>query len=86
MAVKRHDDHCIPWGGETIVHEGVVIGHVTSTAFDFKLGHPVCLGFIERKIEGLDANDLKINIADKMYPVQIETYNSDDEVGGERVT
>lgn len=71
MVVKAHDDDCIPWGGETVVHDGDVIGHVTSAAFDFKLGHPVCLGFIKGQDERLNEDRLEINIADKMYPVQI---------------
>ncbi|XP_031549620.1 pyruvate dehydrogenase phosphatase regulatory subunit, mitochondrial-like [Actinia tenebrosa] len=75
MVVKKHDDDCIPWGGETVVHDGDVIGHVTSTAFDFKLGHPVCLGFIESKGEAVEENRLEINIADKMYPVHIVKNN-----------
>lgn len=71
MVVKKHDDDCIPWGGEAVVHDGDVIGHVTSTAFDFKLGHPVCLGFIGSQEKGFDENRLEINIADKMYPAEI---------------
>jgi pyruvate dehydrogenase phosphatase regulatory subunit/4-methylaminobutanoate oxidase (formaldehyde-forming) len=68
--MKQHDNDCIPWGGETVVHNGEVIGTVTSSAFNFQLGHPVCLGFIEKQVETFDEN-LEINIAGTMYPVQV---------------
>ncbi len=57
-----------PQGGEPIVVAGEICGQVTSAAFGYRVGHPVCLGYIsgvaKAKLEGLG---VAVNIAGHLY-------------------
>ena len=58
-----------PQGGEPIVVADEICGQVTSAAYGYRVGHPVCLGYVgglaKTKLEGLS---VEVNIAGRLYP------------------
>jgi len=57
-----------PQGGEPVVVADKICGQVTSAAFGYRVGYPVCLGYIsgraKTKLEGLQ---VAVNIAGQLY-------------------
>jgi len=71
--LKQHNSDNFPWGAETVVHKGDVIGSLTSSGFNFDDGHPVCLGFIKGDVQDIVSSneELSVNIAGILYQVEI---------------
>ncbi|XP_032219176.2 pyruvate dehydrogenase phosphatase regulatory subunit, mitochondrial isoform X2 [Nematostella vectensis] len=77
VKVKQNDDDYFPWGGETIVHNGDVIGMVTSSVYSFAQGRPVCFALVEKDGEEITADflqgkRLQMNIAGQMFDVEAD--------------
>ena len=80
MAMEKHDDDNIPWGGEPILREGEIVGFVSSASYSFILDQPVCLGYISRADEPVDQEyiqnkGLELDIAGSVYPVRTVLHN-----------
>lgn len=48
------DDDLLPWGGENIYRNGRLVGYVTSAAFGYTIGKPVCIGYVYAKHAGTE--------------------------------
>ena len=76
IALQEHDDDNYPWGGEPILRNGSLAGSITSACYSFKLGRPVCLGYLQG--EGPDAvfqdGRFEIDIAGNLFPVSVSLH------------
>lgn len=73
------DDSVLPWGYENIYRNGQMVGYVTSAAFGYTVGKPICIGYVYAKHAGREAVSLEylregsyeIDIAGNMRPAEI---------------
>lgn len=73
------DDNLLPWGDENIYRNGRLVGYVTSAAFGYTIGEPVCIGYVYAKHAGtemvtsafLKEGSYEIDIAGSMCPAAI---------------
>ena len=57
-----------PIGGEPIRIDGVIRGRVTSAAFGFRVGRPVCLGYLKGDLGELERLEVEIDVAGRRWP------------------
>ncbi|KAL9975914.1 hypothetical protein ACROYT_G013133 [Oculina patagonica] len=76
ITLQEHDDNNYPWGGEPILRNGSLAGSTTSACHSFKLGRPVCLGYLEGVGEDSVVQDgqFEIDIAGSLFPVSVSLH------------
>jgi 4-methylaminobutanoate oxidase (formaldehyde-forming) len=65
ITLVLEDETAVPIGHEPIYLKGEIIGHTTSTAFGFRIGKPVALGYVH--IDNPDGVEVELDIARKMF-------------------
>ncbi len=59
------DENAVPIGHEPIYLNGNIIGHTTSTAFGYRIGKPIALGYVD--IEDPDGVEVELDLAREMF-------------------
>ena len=79
ITLQEHDDDNYPWGGESILRNGSLVGSTTSACHSFKLGRPVCLGYLEGEGQNFFVQDdgFEIDLAGTLFPVSLQVCNRD---------
>jgi 4-methylaminobutanoate oxidase (formaldehyde-forming) len=57
-----------PIGGEPIRIGGAIRGRVTSAAFGFRIGRPVCLGYLKGDVGELEGLAVEVDVAGRRWP------------------
>jgi 4-methylaminobutanoate oxidase (formaldehyde-forming) len=74
VSLVMDDTAAFPIGGEPILHEGAIVGQVTSAAFGHTVGRAVALGYVERDpdavAEMIAAGGFALDIACETFPAQ----------------
>ncbi len=59
------DENAVPIGNEPIYLNGDIIGHTTSTAFGYRIGKPIALGYVD--IDDPNGVEVELDIAREMF-------------------
>ena len=83
FTLQESDDDNFMWGGEAIIRNDKIVGHVTSSSFGYTIGRPVAMGLVSNQSGAvsdqllpvnkdyiLNAN-YHINIAGVLYPATV---------------
>lgn len=65
ITLVLEDETAVPLGHEPIYLNGEIIGHTTTTAFGYRVGKPIALGYVH--IENPDGVEVELDIAREMY-------------------
>ena len=57
-----------PIGGEPIRINGTIRGRVTSAAYGFRIGRPICLGYLKGALSELEGCSVEVDIAGRCHP------------------
>jgi 4-methylaminobutanoate oxidase (formaldehyde-forming) len=64
------DESAVPLGHEPIMSEGEIVGKTTSTAFGYRVGKPVALGLLKRRLSA--GTRVQVDIARQMFDARVE--------------
>lgn len=64
ITLVLEDENAVPIGHEPIYLKGDIIGRTTSTAFGYRIGKPIALGYVN--IEAPDGAEVELDIARQM--------------------
>nr|WP_249816332.1 glycine cleavage T C-terminal barrel domain-containing protein [Bradyrhizobium sp. 180] len=62
------DGDANPIGGEPMRINGIIQGRVTSAAFGFRVGRPVCLGYLKGELSELEGSKVEVDVAGRRCP------------------
>ena len=83
FTLQGSNDDNFMWGGEVIVRNDKIVGHITSSTFGYTIGRPVGMGLISNPSGAIDDELLPvdkdyilnanyhINIARVLYPATV---------------